>query len=156
LIFSSGGWTVSGTTNSSFSTFIDSNIRFTVSTIGLSPIIIDGSLNFAGQFAVTGAGQAQVAELLTPQGQAGINLGVDSNAGPFTSVVNFSPVNTVTVSKDLVVRIPRVTDNTGVPSSATISSFREGFSEIPEPVSFVFLGSGLIGLAFLRRRAAKS
>jgi hypothetical protein len=152
LIFSSAGWTVSGVTSNQ-TTFIDSNIRFTVTTIGLAPIIIDASLDFANQFSVSGAGQAQIGETVTPQGQAGVALAVDSNAGPFTSVAGFTGVNTVSVSKDLVVRIPRST-TTGIPSSATISSFREGFSEVsaPEPTSFLLLVPGLAGLAFLRRR----
>jgi hypothetical protein len=153
LIFASSGWTVSGLSTSAFATSIDSNIRFTVSTIGLNPVIIDGSLDFNGRFSVTGLGQAQIGETVTPQGQPGVGLSVDSNAGPFTSVANFTPVSTVTVSKDLVVRLPRTT-NTGIPSSATITSFREGFSELgaPEPTSFLLFGSGLAAAFFLRRR----
>jgi hypothetical protein len=152
LIFSSTGWTVSGISNSSFNISIDSNIRFTVSTIGLNPIIHDGSLTFAGTESVTGLGQAQIAETITPQGQASVGIGVDSNAGPFTSVGNFLPVATVAVSKDLVVRIPRVT-GPFVASSATITSFREGFSEgVPEPTTFLLIGSGLAGALFFRRR----
>src|SRR5215471_13301817 len=64
LIFASSGWTVSGISTSAFNVNIDSNIRFTVSTIGLNPIIVDGSLTFAGTESVTGLGQAQIAETI--------------------------------------------------------------------------------------------
>jgi len=153
LIFSSSGWTVNALSSSAFSTFVDANIRFTVSTIGLNPVIKDGTLYFNGQFNVSGLGQAQIAETITPQGQGGLGISVDSNGGPFTNGVNFTPVATVTVSKDLAVRIPR-TFTTDVPSSASITQFREGFSElgVPEPAGFLLLGSGLAGAFFLRRR----
>jgi hypothetical protein len=151
LIFSSAKWTVSGTPSTQ-DNFIDSNITFSVATFGLVPLIEDASLDYNNQFTVTGVGRAFIGETVTLPGGAGtVGLGVDSNAGPFTDVKNFAPVATLSVSKDLQVRIPK--SLTGGPfSTATITSFREGFSEIPEPVSTTLIGSGLLGLAFLKRR----
>ena len=84
LIFSSAKWTVSGTPSTQ-DNFIDSNITFSVATFGLVPIMIDASLDFNGQFAVTGVGRAFIGETVTLPGGAGsVGLGVDSNAGPLS------------------------------------------------------------------------
>ena len=153
LIFSSSGWTVNGTATAANPLYIDSNINFTVAVIGLLPLITDASLDFAGQFAVTGQGVSDIGETVTlGGGPSTIGLGVDSNAGPFTDVKTFAPVSFVRVSKDLIVTVPRslAGPTTG---SASITQFREGFSEIaPEPVSLIMFGSGLVGIAILGRR----
>ena len=153
LIFSSSFWTVSGTPSPTDTNFIDSNITFSVATFGLVPIMVDASLDFTGQFAVSGVGQAFIGETVTPAGGAGLGLTVDSSAGS-SDVVNFAvPVATATVIKDLQVKIPRSTTG-GPASTAAITSFREGFSEFsaPEPIGFLLIGSGLLGIGILRRR----
>lgn len=45
-----------------------------------------------------------------------------------------------------------------VPADSNLTSYEQDFygTVVPEPVSFVLIGSGLIGLAFLRRRLSKS
>ena len=45
-----------------------------------------------------------------------------------------------------------------VPSGRTLSNYEQVFysTYVPEPVTFLLIGSGLIGLAFLRRRSQKS
>ncbi len=153
LIFSSNGWTVSGTATPSSPLYIDSNINFTVAVIGLLPLIQGATLDFAGQFAVTGQGVSDIGETVTlGAGPTNIGLAVDSNAGPFTDMKTFAPVSFVRVSKDLIVTVPRSLSGPTT-GSASISEFREGFSEVaPEPVSMIMFGSGLVGLAILGRR----
>jgi len=149
LVFSSTGWTVSSTGGTHGTIDLDSSIQFTVVTLDGRPLILDSSLNFTGNFSVTGVAGADIAETVRPGGvPPGISFHVDST-GPFASTVTFpSAVSLVTVSKDLVVIIPPNQAGT-----ATITSFREGFSEnIPEPVGGFLIGSGLLGLGLLRRR----
>jgi hypothetical protein len=147
LIFSSSFWSVSAT-NPTRNVYIDSSFSFTVTTSNLAPLIQDGTLSFANTFSTTGQGDAFIGETLVLAGGGSATLGVDSTGGPFTSVTSFAPVPFVTVTKDL-----QVTVRKGQTGSATITSFREGFSEIPEPVSSVLIGSGLLGFAFWRRRS---
>jgi hypothetical protein len=154
LLFSSTGWTVSGTATLLNPLYIDSNITFTAAVASSLPLIIDASLDFSGQFSTTGQGVANIGEtVLLGSGTGSIALAVDSNAGPFTDVKSFAPVSFVHVSKDLIVTVPRpfTGSNTG---SATITSLREGFSEqtAPEPLSAVLFGSGLVALGLIRRR----
>lgn len=146
-------WSVSGTSSIGNSLFIDSTISFTVAVVGLQPLIIDASLNFNNQFSVSGQGVADIAETAKFNGGPSfVGLGVDSANGPFSSVKTFAPVSYLTITKDISVLVstPRTGTNSG---SASITEFREGFSEaIPEPVSMVLFGSGLAGLVALRLR----
>ena len=155
LVFASSGWTVSGSSSLARPLFIDSNIAFTVAVIGLQPLMIGASLDMTGHVSTTGKGVASIGEtLVLGGGPASAALGVDSVAGPFLSSKTFAPVSFVRVSKDLIVHVPRPITGTNTGSS-TISSFREGFTEInstPEPFSAMLFGSGLIGLALIRRR----
>lgn len=149
LVFSSNAWTLSsaGGTHGTFD--LDSRIQFTVQTIDDRPLIFDASLNFAGDFSITGIAGANISETVQPGGiPPAISFQVNST-GPFSSTNLFpSPVSLVTVNKDVVVIIPP--NQTG---SASISSFREGFSEsVPEPAAVFLIGSGLLGFGLLRRR----
>jgi len=151
LVFSSTAWTVSSPGGTHGTLDLDSSIQFTVVTVDGRPLIDDASLNFAGHETVTGVAGADIAETVRPDGiPPGISFHVDST-GPFSSTVNFpSPVSLVTVSKDLVVIVPP-----NQAGSATITQFREGFSEnVPEPVGAFLIGSGLLGFGLLRRRRA--
>ena len=153
LVFSSSGWTVSGTSTLASPLYVDSNISFTVAVVGLVPLIYDASLDFANHFSVSGQGVASIGETVTlGNTNTSTALHVDSANGPFTSVSEFSPVSFVRVNKDLIVQVPQNID--AATGTATITSFREGFSEMPEPVSCVLFGSGLLGLGLLRRRRA--
>ena len=152
LIFTSNGWSVSGTSTISSPLYIDSTIFFTVAVVGLQPLIVDASLDFNNNFSVSGQGVADIGETVTfDGGTSSTGLEVDSANGPFTDVKSFAPVSFVRVQKDLLVIVPQgINPATG---TATITQFREGFSEsAPEPVSTLLIGSGLVGLAFLRRR----
>jgi hypothetical protein len=153
LVFSSTGWTVSGTSTFANPLYIDSNIAFTVAVVGLQPLIIDASLDFANHFNVSGQGVAVIGETVTlGSTNTSTGLHVDSSNGPYTSVNQFSPVSFVRVNKDLIVEVPQNID--AATGTATIMQFREGFSEMPEPVTCVLFGSGLLGLGLLRRRRA--
>ena len=157
LIFASNGWTVSGSSSLARPLFIDSNIAFTVAVIGLKPLMIGASLDITGHVSTTGQGVASIGEtLILGGGPASLPLGVDSARGPFLDSKSFAPVSFVRVTKDLIVTVPRPPIGTPTATgSATITQFREGFAEInsvPEPVSAVLFGSGLIGLALVRRR----
>jgi hypothetical protein len=148
LVFSSTMWYVTGTAIDT-PIAIDSAIGFVVATVSGVPLIIDASLDFTGHNGTSGGGQAFIGETVVLGGGASASLEVDSTNGPYLSIANFAPVSTLTVSKDLQVRIAR-----GATGSASITQFREGFSEMPEPVSCVLFGSGLLGLGILRRRRA--
>jgi PEP-CTERM motif len=155
LVFASSGWTVSGSSSLAKPLFIDSNIAFTVAVIGLQPLMVGASLDMTGSSTTSGKGVASIGEtLILGGGPASAALGVDSVAGPLLDSKTFAPVSFVRVSKDLIVHVPRPASGTNTGSS-TITSFREGFTEIsnvPEPVSAMLFGSGLIGLALIRRR----
>ena len=156
LVFASSGWSVSGNATLLNPLYIDSNITFTVAVVGLQPLMVGATLDMLGHYTVGGQGVANIGEtVLINGGSSGsVGLAVDSNAGPYTDSKSFAPASFVRVSKDLIVTVPRPLTGTNS-GSASISQFREGFSELtstPEPLTFTLLGSGLIGLAMVRRR----
>ena len=153
IIFGSSLWSVNGSATFANQLYIDNSFSFNVVVIGGLPLITDASLDFSNEFSIAGQGQAFIGETLTLNGGGSGSLGVDSNSGPFTSITHFAGVSSLHVVKDLQVRVIRPTPTGGTNvGSASIAQFREGFSEIPEPLTTVLLGSGLAGLGFLRRR----
>jgi hypothetical protein len=147
-IFFTSDWAISSTTPAASQIFLDSTIQFTVSVIGGAALIQDASLSFAGFASSTGQGVADIAEtVILNGGTSSTNLEVDTVNGPFTQTVGFTPQSTVRVSKDMILVLA-----SGQTGSATITQFREGFSELPEPLTTALLGSGLLGLGLLRRR----
>ena len=82
-----------------------------------------------------------------PVGSAG-QISVTNPPPAFNAVVFFAPVTSVSVSKDINV-------TSGTNGTASISQVINTFSS-PEPLSFVLLGSGLLGLGLLRKRLHKS
>jgi hypothetical protein len=147
LIFQ-GSWSVSATSPAAAQILQDSNLQFSVSVIGGLALIQDASLNFAGTASSLGGAIAQIAEtVILNGGTTSATLKVDTLNGPFRQTVGFAPQSTVRVTKDMFLAIPA-----GQTGSAQVTQFREGFSEIPEPLTTVLLGSGLVGLGFLRRR----
>jgi hypothetical protein len=153
LVFSSSGWSVSGSSSPARPLFIDSNIGFSVAVIGNLPLMLGASMSMTG--TSSGQGVASIGEtVILAGGPTSVALAVDSVAGPFSDSKTFAPVSFLRVSKDLLVRVPRPVSGTAT-GSATITSFREGFAEansVPEPITAMLFGSGLIGLALIRRK----
>jgi len=139
----------------------DLPLHFTVATISGAKIIEDLSMGFAGGF--TGNGIATINEFgcigglfaqpnagtNCPAGNQVINLNV-SNPPPVLFDIKFSNLtNLVDVFKDISVH-----GNTG---SASISSFTQQFSEVPEVSSVLLLGTSFLlsSLAIRRKRASQ-
>jgi len=148
----SSGWNVT-TNQDGTSSFQDNLLTFVV--IGS---LNDLHLTFNGAFQ--GTGVAGVAEGFClnqttgtagcPQGSSGV-LNVTNPPGIFNSDLTFTgSVTSISIAKDINV-------TSGVNGRASISQVINTFSTLstPEPLSFVLLGSGLLGLGLLRKRFYK-
>ena len=150
ILFSSNAVLVPGADPSALS-YVDLGIGFTVSTVDGRNLIEDATLTLSS-FAVSGTGRANIGETVTPGSDPALLLAVDSS-GPFVDHTLFTPTNTVSVLKDVIVSVlPSETVGSG---TAQIFSFQENFSQIPEPIGSVLIGSGLLALGIWRRRVSR-
>lgn len=147
---------------------VDVGIGFVVSAPGMT----GDTLAMTG-FNATGGGSIIVAESLcvgsayasdgTCSGSGGVKtLGVSSNATSTvpSASVSFAAVNTLGVVKNIIVNggPSGVSGAAGV--SFVINTFPTGGSAgpeaVPEPASFLLIGSALLGLGVLTRRHTRS
>jgi len=131
----------------SISSSLDAQIIYTVQHAGG---LID-SLTLSFSSIVTGSGTAGVTEQFCLGGPVSncpeVNQGSVSVTNPgagFTDKAFFSGVQTVGVSSTVY-----VTSSTN--GTARINGFSNTFSS-PEPLPFVLLGTGLLGIGLMRRR----
>jgi hypothetical protein len=134
----------------------DSDIGFTVTVVNGGAMTIE-DFGLAQVSGVNPNGSASVAENgcgPAPCTPAALAVMTFDFGGSNTQRVNdtmFSPLGSVTVSKDISV-------NGGTDGSAMLSLVQDTFSQVPEPMSMGLMGGGLalVGLARLRRRAKKA
>jgi hypothetical protein len=149
-----GGWDVG--TQAGMSNFQDSLLTFTVvgNVTGLE-------LAFNGE--TTGTGLSNVAEnycLNTINGSGAFpctmansgQIAVTNPPANFTNSVSFGgPVTSISISKDINV----TSSINGTSSTSQVINNFDVVTSIPEPLSFVLLGSGLVGLGLLRKKISK-
>lgn len=144
ISFNSGGWDADGF-------FIDQIINYNVATLSGLPIIKDATLTVTGTLTGTG-GSASVVETLTP---AVPGSPITASLPSTVSVnINFigNQVNQLFVSNRLTLF--------GGTGTAHISVMENDFSEsivVPEPVTSLSLGAGLLALGMAwRKRLART
>jgi hypothetical protein len=141
-----------GTTAGPTSNSADALITFTVSTVNGAATLDDLSAFFNG--SVTGTGLSSFTENFCEGHPLGSPLCNSGNSGQikvtnpppsFNDHVTFSPVASVSVSKDVNV-------TSGLNGTAMVSQYINNFSQIPEPAHISLLTSGLlVGLGLLRK-----
>lgn len=140
------GWNV-GTQMGGMSSFQNSMITYLVTDLsGIGDLV----LGFNGTF--TGTGTTSTAENYClnsttttdcPAGDTG-SLNV-TNPPPFFSMTSLvTPVTSVAISENVNVM-------SGTSGTAAASQMIDEFSGIPEPLTAILLGTGLIGLGLMRR-----
>lgn len=153
------GWDVT-TQEDGNSSFQDSVIGYSVQTVNGQATIEDLGLGFNG--SVTGNGVASVTEQYCLGTTAGVGacvdpptLGVSDPPGTTSNDVVFGLVSELSVSKDIDVTSGVDYWSGGYQAStANISTVTNSFSQIsvPEPVSMLMMGGGLVLLGVIRRR----
>jgi hypothetical protein len=144
------GWSV-GTQTGGMSSFQNSLITFVVTdTHGIGDLI----LGFNGSF--TGTGTSSTSENFCmnattvvgcPVAKSG-TLNVTNPPPFFNNVFLFGSVTSIAISDNINV-------TSGTNGTAAASQVINEFSGIPEPLTGILLGSGLIGLGLLRRRMVR-
>jgi hypothetical protein len=137
--------------------FSDAAIGFTVSVIGGGPATLEDAAVFqtAGIDATNSGSIAQVTENGcslpgTPCSQQwAVMTSQSSSSTNFASEVFYSPVGSLSVSKDI-----NAQDGTSPGAHTSISLVQDTFSEVPEPrsISLILTLGLLAGFAFFKRR----
>ncbi len=149
-----GAFGVTSNNGASFSQ--NSIITFTVSTLNGLATIDDLGLFFNG--AAGGTGSTSVNEQFCLNGAIATcpnvlqSLKVSNPPPAFTNSTFFAPVSTIGISKSI--NVTSGTNGTAVVSQ--VVNLYSQTSPVPEPVSYVMLGSGLLGLGLLRKRLRRS
>jgi hypothetical protein len=145
IAFNTGGWSTSNGIP------IDSIISYSVATISGLPLIKDATLAITGQLTGTG-GSGSVTETLNPA-VAGSPI-VASIPTPVVVNIDFSGTKQ---SAFTVVDEISLMGGRGSSDVAHISAIENDFSEsvvIPEPVTMVLIGGGLLAFGVFRRKKA--
>jgi PEP-CTERM motif len=139
------GWSVSTPAEE------DSNIGFIVSTVNKADTIDSLDLEFNGHY--TGTGTSSVTENYCEGGLLAscpttVNQIAVTNPPTVLSITSkdFTPVNTLQVSKDVNV-------SAGNGGTASISDLNNTYGQVPEPGTLGLLGGGLVALGLVRRRS---
>jgi hypothetical protein len=142
---------------------LDSVLRFTVQTLNGANTLNDIDLSFNG--AVTGNGTSGVTETYCVGSTLGtahcpsaiqtiaVSNPPGGNSGPI--VQTFGATNSLSVAKDISVNSGTAVG--GQKSTASITVVDNNYSQtvVPEPMSFVLLGGGLLGIGLLRKRTRR-
>ena len=135
--------------------FLDSTIFYTVSTVNHAATIDDLFLSDNG--VATGTGLASVTEQWCANNAipscpiGGLSqIFVSTGSTPNNATAIFSPISSLSVSKDISV-------SSGTNGTAAITTVSNNFSQtgVPEPMSCLLLGSGLLGIGLLRKRQGR-
>ena len=149
ITFSSESWFVPGSSPTRTSV-LDSSFGFTVTVLPGGNPIDDASLTL-GSFNRVGSGAANIGEtVLAADGFTELGFMGVSTSGQLLAEVNFVDATTFQVRKNFGLAVP-----TGSTGSIQVSSFTENFSEVPEPVGAILIGSGLLALGAWRRRPTR-
>jgi hypothetical protein len=143
-----GGWSAHSVNRTSTSE--DSQITYTVQHPGG---LID-TLSLAFGSSVSGTGVSTVQErfclgasfVSCPNAEQG-SIVLTNPGAMFSNRAFFAGVGTVSVTKEINV-------TSGVSGTASIANVTDTFSS-PEPLSFVLLGTGLLGIGLMRRRLSQ-
>jgi hypothetical protein len=145
IVFNTGGWITSDQIP------IDSIIDYNVATVSGDPLIKDATLAITGQLTGTG-GSGQVVETLNPV-VAGSPITTNL---PTPLVVNIDFSSTKQSSLSVTDEI-KLLGGTGFSDVAHVSAIENDFSEavaLPEPLTVVLIGCGLLALGTARRKRA--
>jgi hypothetical protein len=132
-------------------------LQYTVSTLSGLPKITSEHLSETGNFTTTGS--AVVDETLCigfafsggscAGTTAALHTFSNSGGSKITDSINFAPVSTVGVRKD-------INTSGGVSGFATISGVANTSDQIPEPTTMLLMGTGLLFAGIFSRRSKKA